>query len=248
MIDCNTITTFPIHDIPPLGKDLQVKFNILKLHHVSDKKYAISTLYADGSATCNILFYNSHFYYINDLDKLMTFVTKRRRDKRELCINCLHYFDKRYIRLGRHRVQCKLGKGSIIRYPKEGQVKEYIQYNFQVKSPFVIVADIKATNSPNTTIALTASTEIKGIHRINSYAFFIHIDDDLDNFPYGEFRERVHLHHVADNSEEAECELIAKFMRDVYSIAECLSSWQNSIDQESQLINFKKQAHIRIRY
>ena len=119
-------TPFPIHDIPPLAKDMQVKFIILKLHHVSDKKYGISTLYADGSVTCNILFYNSLFYYINDLDKLMTFVTKRRRDKRELCINCLHYFDKRYISLERHRVQCKLGKGSIIRYPKEGQVKEYI--------------------------------------------------------------------------------------------------------------------------
>ena len=31
-------TSFPIHDIPPLAKDLQVKFNILKLHHVSGTK------------------------------------------------------------------------------------------------------------------------------------------------------------------------------------------------------------------
>ena len=29
-------TPFPIHDIPPLAKYLQVKFVILKLHHVSD--------------------------------------------------------------------------------------------------------------------------------------------------------------------------------------------------------------------
>ena len=120
-------------------------------------------------------------------------------------------------------------------------MKEFIQYNFQVKSPIIIVADIEATNSPNTTITLTASTEIKRIHRINSYAFFIHIDDDLDNIPYEEFRERLHLHQVADNSKEAERELIAKFMRDVYSIAERLSSRQNSMDQESQLINLKNE-------
>ena len=46
---------------------------------------------------------------------------------------------------------------------------------------------------------------------------------------------------MADNSKEAERELIAKSMRDVYSIAKRLSSWQNSIDQESQLINLKNE-------
>ena len=46
---------------------------------------------------------------------------------------------------------------------------------------------------------------------------------------------------MADNSEEADRELIAKFMKDVYSIAERLSSWQNSIDEESQLIYLKNE-------
>ena len=41
-------TPFPIHDIPLLARALQVNFNILKLHHVTDKKYAISTLYTGG--------------------------------------------------------------------------------------------------------------------------------------------------------------------------------------------------------
>ena len=253
LVDYNTIETnpdvenafsiyespFPIHDIPPLAKNLHTKFNILKLHNVGNKKFEISTLYTDGSATHNILFFNNHFYYINDLDKLMTFVTKRRRDQRELCINCLHYFDKRYISLDRHRLQCKLGKGSIIRYPKDGQMKEYNQYNFQVKSPFMIVADLEATNSSNTTIPSTPSSEVKKIHGVNSYAFFLHIDPDLDNFPYEEFSERLYLHHVVDNSEEAEQALIAKFMRQVYDISERLTSWQNNIDQESQLIKLK---------
>ena len=191
LVDYNTIETIPdvedafsiyespipIHDIPPLAKNLHTKFNILKLHNVGNNKFEISTLYIDGSATHNILFFNNHFYYINDLDKLMTFVTKRRRDQRELCINCLHYFDKRYISLD--RLQCKLGKGSIIRYPKDGQVKEYNQYNFQ--------ADLEATNSSNTTIPSTPSSEVRKIHRVNSYAFFLHIDPDLDNSPYEEF-------------------------------------------------------------
>ena len=165
LVDYNTIETnpdvedafstyespFPVHDIPSLVKNLHTKFNILELHNVGNKKFEISILYTDGSATHNILFFNNHVYYINDLDKLMTFVTKRRQDQRELCINCLHNFDKRYISLDRHRLQCKLGKGSIIRYPKDGQVKEYNQYNFQVKSPFMIVADLEATNTSNTT-------------------------------------------------------------------------------------------------
>ena len=72
---------------------------------------------------------------------------------------------------------------------------------------------------------------------MNSYPFFLHIDPD--NFPYEEFSKRLYLHHVADNSEESEQMLIAKFMRQVYDISKRLTSWQNNIDQESQLIKLK---------
>ena len=34
----------PIHNIPLLARDLKMKFNVFKLHHVSGKKYGISTL------------------------------------------------------------------------------------------------------------------------------------------------------------------------------------------------------------
>ena len=233
-------TPFRIHDIPTLAKELTTKFNILKLHNVSKNKYSISSLYTNGDATCNILYYNNHFYYINDLDKLITFVTKRRRDKKEICVNCLHYFDKRYISLEKHQSQCKIGKGSITRYPKEGQAKEHTQYNFNVKSPFMLVADLEATNSENDKIAATPSTNVKRIHRINSYAVFLHIDPDLDNFPYDDFPERIIQRYVYDNSEEAERALIAQFMQDVYNFADRLTTWQQHIDQESQLRNLKK--------
>ena len=86
---------FPIHDLPLLARELKVKFNVFKLHHVSRKKYDISTLFNGKSPTCNIILYN-HFYFINDIDKLMRYITKRQRAERKLCVNCLHYFDKRY--------------------------------------------------------------------------------------------------------------------------------------------------------
>ena len=77
---------FRIHYIPTIARELTTKFNILKLHCVSKSKYSISSLYTNGDATCSILYYNNHFYYINDLDKLITFVTKRKaRQKGNLC-------------------------------------------------------------------------------------------------------------------------------------------------------------------
>ena len=62
-------------------------------HHNTDSRIVYVT---DVAARCNILLYNSHFYFINDIDKLVCFVTKRRRFTWELCITCLHYFDNRY--------------------------------------------------------------------------------------------------------------------------------------------------------
>ena len=122
---------------------------------------------------------------------------------------------KRYISLEKHQSQCKIGKGSITRYPKEGQVKEHTQYNFNVKSPFILVADLEATNSENAKISPTPSSDVKRIHGINSYAIFLHIDPDLDNFPYDDFPEQIIQRHVEDNSEESERSLIAQFMLDV---------------------------------
>ena len=123
-------------------RDLKVKFNVFKLHHVSGKKYAISTLFNGKSPTCNIILYNNHVYFINDIDKLLRYITKRQTAERELCVNCLHYFDKRYTSVEQHKINCKLAKASIISYSKEGQARQYTQFSFQVKSPFIIVADL----------------------------------------------------------------------------------------------------------
>ena len=226
---------FPIHDILVLPRDLKVKFNVFKLHHVSGKKYAISTLFNGKSPTCNIILYNNHFYFINDIDKLMRYITKRQRAERELCVNCLHYFDKRYTSVGQHKINCKFGKGSISRYPKEGQARQYTQFSFQVKSPFIIVAELEASNAANASIPSTPAQHIKTIHRINTYAYFLHIDPDLHDFPYEDFSERIYLLHVADDTEEAEQELISCFMRDIYNLAQRLKAWQDQTDQEKML-------------
>ena len=75
-------------------------------------------------------------------------------------------------------------------------------------------ADLEASNAANASIPSTPAQHIKTIHRINSYAYFLHIDPDLHYFPYEDFSERIYLQHFPDDTEEAERELISCFMRD----------------------------------
>ena len=60
----------------------------------------------------------------------------------------------------------------------------------------------------------------------------MHIDPDLHDFPYEDFSERIYLQNVADDTEEAEQELISCFMRDIYDLAQRLKAWQDHTDQE----------------
>ena len=169
----------------------------------------------------------------------MRYITKRQRAERELCVNCLHYFYKRYTSVEQHKMNFKLDKGSIIRYRKEGQARQYTLFSFQVKSSFIIVADLEASNAANASIPSTPAQHIKTTHRINSYAYFLHIDPDLHDFPYENFSERIYLQHVADDTKEAEQELISCVMRDIYDLAQRLKAWQDHTDKEKMLKELK---------
>ena len=65
-------------------------------------------------------------------------------------------------------------EGVSNKVPKRRSSKGITQYNFKVKSPFILIADLEATNSENAKIAPTPSTNVKRIHRINSYAIYLH--------------------------------------------------------------------------
>ena len=80
----------------------------------------------------------------------------------------MRYITKRELpSVEQHKINCKLGKGSIIWYPTEGPTRQYTQFSFQVKSPFIIVADLEASNAANASIPSTPTQHIKTIHRIN---------------------------------------------------------------------------------
>ena len=223
---------FPLSEIPRLARTSTTRFNILKLHN-NNNKFSLSVLHSSIAADTCILYYNNHFYPIGNVNKLVTFVTKRPRQSNELCTRCLHYFDKRYHSIEEHEAMCKLSKGTIVKYPKAGARREYRQFMFQVKSPAMLVFDMEASNAHNTDQSLsTDATTVKTIHKINSYALFTHIEENLYNFPYDQFTERLIVRNVEDDSEESERALIKNFMKDVFRIAQKLTDWQSSIDDE----------------
>ena len=232
---------FPLSEIPRLARESTAQFNILKLHN-NNNKFSLSVLHASRGAESNILYYNNHFYPIGNLTKLVCFVSKKKRkhSTQSICTKCLQYFDTRYHSVEEHESMCKVSKGTIVTFPKEGSVREYRQFMFQVKSPAMLVFDMEASNSKNTNHLSTAATSVKTIHKINSYALFTHIEDDLFNFPYDQFEERLIVRNAADDSEDSERIIIKRFMRDVYDIAQKLTDWQSSIDTESQLRGLKK--------
>ena len=224
---------FPLSEIPRLARTSTVRFNILKLHNNNNNKFSLSVLHSSTGAESNILYYNNHFYPIGNINKLVSFVTNRARYNTELCTRCLHYFDKRYHSVEDHETMCKLSKGTIVRFPKEGSTREYRQFMFQVKSPAMLVFDMEASNARNTNHLLsTDATSVKTIHKINSYALFTHIEEGLFNFPYDQFEERLIVRNVGDDSEDSERTIIKRFMNDVYDIAQKLTDWQSSIDTE----------------
>ena len=143
---------FHLHDIPMIAKVTKCSFNVFRLHRKRNR-YSITTVFNGGCKNdgelCNILYYKDHFYVINNLDKLVLAITKRSRNNNKICINCLNYIDRRYTTMDTHYKNCKLSKGTVTKYAKEGEVKKFAQQHLQVEAPCYIVADFEASNSTN---------------------------------------------------------------------------------------------------
>ena len=217
---------FHLHDIPLIAKLTGCSFNVFRLHRKGNK-FSITTLFNGGCTNtgelCNILYYNDHFYVINNLDKLILAITKRKRNMCKICINCLNYIDKRYTPMAGHYNNCRLSKGTITKYAKEGEVRKFAQHYMQVDSPFYIVADFEATNSKEFQEDSTARNTVERVHRLNSYCFYLYINPYLDNFPYHDFQTRLFWEFATDDSVESEQKLTGKFFQAVNKIATNLS-------------------------
>ena len=170
-----------------------------------------------------------------NLDKLVLAIAKRSRNNNKICINCLNYIDRRYTTMDTHYKNCKRSKGTVTKYAKEGEVKQFAQQHLQVEAPFYIVADFEASNSTDFEADSTGCNHIETKHKINSYCFYLHINDNLDKFPYNEFQNRLFTDCVTDDTDDSEKKLTAKFIKEINKIAEKLLEWRQNIDTEQQL-------------
>ena len=71
-------------------------------------------------------------------------------------------------------------------------------------------------------------------HRINSIFWILHIDENLDNFPYIDFT-REKLYQTIDDSKQEEERILNEFHNDMINIGEQLQTWKNEIDPPQQL-------------
>ena len=127
---------------------------------------------------CNLLLIegkeNSHFAYIKNLDRLLSFGTHTH----QFCPFCLSAFDVRYRRkLEDHMVDCREYGGQKVILPSVGKnFCEYRDHHKELKAPIIIEADFETINTkydgaeddPNKSWTL-----IRTKHEVSGYAYVV---------------------------------------------------------------------------
>lgn len=86
----------------------------------------------------NILYYEGHYVWIKNLDKLLNSKSNDKRNNRKNCVRCLYGFDTLEALAEHNSRPCG---DQAIQMPKEGQKVTFTRVETQVKHPFVIYAD-----------------------------------------------------------------------------------------------------------
>ena len=137
--------------------------------HTSRTEKEIDSVLVRDKVHVNLLLYEDHYYLIRNLDKFIRpfFWIK----SRYFCYKCLISFINKQ-RYDRHmKTNCNnisyIGQAYIL--PEEGAKLEYIDYNKQVKCPFIIYADFETYNKKLTDSIPRGKSEIKTEHRLNAF-------------------------------------------------------------------------------
>ena len=239
-------TPVPFYQLPTVSKLFKnlIYINVFNLINKDKGGFTIVPSYV-GVRTVglilpivNILYYNSHFYLIFNLRKLIVYITNTSACKHSLlCERCLQFYDPRYISTTFHTQLCVQNKNTKIVWPEEGDTFSYSNYALQLEEPYFFVADFESTN---TKVAAADQTNTKygkqlTEHNVNSYAYYLYIAPDLYNFPYDQFPNRLHLEHVADDSSKAEEELLTKFILSIRADVSKLQTYSRSLQPQKQV-------------
>ena len=80
---------------------------------------------------------------------------------------------------------CKSRKRQQIEYAKPGII-EHKSYNEIEKEPWFVACDMESTLLPINEKVGESTTNVAK-HRVNSIFWILHLDENLDNFPYNDF-------------------------------------------------------------
>ena len=137
------------NQIPALEDLLQVKINIFTFSHEGHRCYPLYTSKKHFPIEIDLLFWEQHYAWIKNFNRLMCDITKHRNPK-FFCKGCFGHFSTD-AKLNLHKQNCENGgyAGPIYTMPPPGKILKFINIRNEMELPFKIFADCESlTKAP----------------------------------------------------------------------------------------------------